>query len=166
MEKTSKNSRRNALKTFGASLAGIFGFAGVNAAVSKNESASIITGSIEKDQDVPLFSGHKIHNGVVYIAGKGYHEEGDITVHTNAVLDSLEKIWPGISEKYIEGVRQYWPQALAILHPGYISKIQPTLRNPVGNLYFAGAYTEQPGLDGAVHSALRAVKQWKQGQGL
>ena len=91
MEKTSKNSRRNALKTFGATLAGIFGFAGVNAAVTKKESASIITGSIERDQDVPLFSGHKIHNGTVYIAGKGYHEEGDITVHTNAVLDSLEK---------------------------------------------------------------------------
>lgn len=91
MEKTIKNSRRTALKSFVATLAGVFGFAGVNAAVNKSGSTEILTGSIEKDQDVPLFSGHKIHNGTVYIAGKGYHKEGDITVHTNAVLDELEK---------------------------------------------------------------------------
>ena len=41
-------------------------------------------------QNVPLFSGHTIHNGLVFIAGKGYHEEGDIRVHTKAVLDSVE----------------------------------------------------------------------------
>ena len=91
MEKTSKNSRRSALKTFGATLAGVFGFAGVNAAVSKNESAKKIAGSIEKDQDVPLFSGHTIHGNTVYIAGKGAHFDGDITAHTNHVLNEVEK---------------------------------------------------------------------------
>ena len=91
MEKTTKNSRRSVLKSVAATMAGIFGFAGVNAAVSKNETSTKIAGSITKDADVPLFSGHTIHNGTVYIAGKGYHEEGDITVHTNHVLDELEK---------------------------------------------------------------------------
>lgn len=38
----------------------------------------------------PLFSSAKVHNGLVYIAGKGYHEEGDITVHTKSVLDQIE----------------------------------------------------------------------------
>lgn len=42
-------------------------------------------------EEPPLFSGSVVHNGLVYIAGKGYHEEGDITTHTNGVLDALEE---------------------------------------------------------------------------
>jgi len=41
--------------------------------------------------DVPLFSGSVTHNGLVYIAGKGYHQEGDIKKHTDEVLNSLER---------------------------------------------------------------------------
>jgi len=91
MKETNRKTRRMALKGFAASLAGIFGIAGAKAAVSKSDTSAKIAGSITKDNDVPLFSGHTIHNGTVYIAGKGYHKEGDITVHTNAVLDELEK---------------------------------------------------------------------------
>ena len=32
----------------------------------------------------------KVHAGLVFVAGKGYHEAGDITVHTKSVLDQLE----------------------------------------------------------------------------
>ncbi len=91
MKETNKNSRRAALKRFGATLAGVFGIVGASVAASKTSDSNKIAGSIEKDQDVPLFSGHTIHNGTVYIAGKGYHKDGDITVHTNHVLDELEK---------------------------------------------------------------------------
>lgn len=42
-------------------------------------------------QEMPLFSGSVTHNGLVYIAGKGYHEEGDITKHTTEVLNALEE---------------------------------------------------------------------------
>jgi 2-iminobutanoate/2-iminopropanoate deaminase len=38
----------------------------------------------------PLFSGWVTYGNLVFIAGKGYHEAGDITVHTKGVLDSLE----------------------------------------------------------------------------
>jgi enamine deaminase RidA (YjgF/YER057c/UK114 family) len=41
---------------------------------------------------VPLFSGHTIHNGLVYIAGKGAHSDPfDIKSHTDIVLKGLEK---------------------------------------------------------------------------
>ena len=91
MKETNRKSRRAALKGFAATLAGVFGFATVNAAVSKNESTRKSAGSITKEQDVPLFSGHTIHNNTVYVAGKGAHFDGDITDHTNHVLDEVEK---------------------------------------------------------------------------
>lgn len=91
MEKTTRNTRRKALKSFAATLAGFFGFAGVNTAISKSKYSKKIAGNIVKDQDVPLFSGHTIHGNTVYIAGKGAHFEGDITAHTNHVLNELEE---------------------------------------------------------------------------
>ncbi len=45
----------------------------------------------EVDQDVPLFSGATKFNGMVFIAGKGAHFEGDIKAHTDHVLKELEK---------------------------------------------------------------------------
>jgi enamine deaminase RidA (YjgF/YER057c/UK114 family) len=41
-------------------------------------------------QQPRLFSSVKVHGGLVFVAGKGYHEAGDITVHTKSVLDQLE----------------------------------------------------------------------------
>ena len=39
-----------------------------------------------------MFSGHTIHNGMVYIAGKGAHTEPfEIKAHTEIVLKELEK---------------------------------------------------------------------------
>jgi 2-iminobutanoate/2-iminopropanoate deaminase len=89
-------SRRSAFRSLlaaaGATAAGLFGGKAHAAAADAN---GIITGPDEAQQaeapkQPPLFSGHKVHNGLVYIAGKGYHETGDIKVHTKAVLDSVE----------------------------------------------------------------------------
>lgn len=38
----------------------------------------------------PLFSSAIAHGGLVFIAGKGHHEAGDIKVHTTSVLNQLE----------------------------------------------------------------------------
>jgi 2-iminobutanoate/2-iminopropanoate deaminase len=38
----------------------------------------------------PLFSSVKVHNGLVYVAGKGEHGAGDISAHTKSVLDQIE----------------------------------------------------------------------------
>jgi len=74
-------------------------------------------------------------------------------------LGELEKFWPGISKAFIDGINNHWPYAVPLFGPGYLTKLQPELRKPHGRVFFAGDYTEQPGLDGAVYSAIRAVKQ-------
>jgi 2-iminobutanoate/2-iminopropanoate deaminase len=86
------SNRRSLFKKISLGVAGIFGMGAVRAdsgpAVAPGE---IKTGEVVFDQDVPLFSGHRIYNGLVYIAGKGAHFEGDITAHTKHVLDEVQK---------------------------------------------------------------------------
>jgi len=92
MENNTAN-RRNVLKK-AAVLTGTFwaGLFGTKAIAKTTESRAEVThGDVVMDQDVPLFSGHTTHGNLVFIAGKGYHEEGDITVHTEKVLEELEK---------------------------------------------------------------------------
>ena len=81
--------RRSALKKLMASLAGITGIGLVNKAQAA-PTEEHVCGSITHHQEVPLFAGHTIHNGLVYIAGKGAHFEGDIKAHTLHVLKELE----------------------------------------------------------------------------
>lgn len=91
---TKKTSRRSAIKTFFTSAAAFFaGAVGIaSAADHKDKSIKHIADESETGKaDVPLFSGSVTHNGLVYIAGKGYHEEGDIKKHTEEVLNSLER---------------------------------------------------------------------------
>ena len=44
----------------------------------------------QKPKSTPLFSGAVSYGNLLFIAGKGYHKEGDIRVHTKAVLDEIE----------------------------------------------------------------------------
>lgn len=73
--------------------AGLFGVSQVQA--KENSRDNSITRIPDKEQasgsQPPLFSSSVVHDGLVYVAGKGYHEEGDITKHTEEVLNSLEK---------------------------------------------------------------------------
>lgn len=85
-----KTQRRSVLKKLLASVAGVAGFGVAAKAMGATPASEKVVGSITYDQDVPLFSGHTIHNGLVYIAGKGYHKEGDIKVHTEGVLKEVE----------------------------------------------------------------------------
>ena len=39
----------------------------------------------------PLFNGTVSYGNLVFIAGVGYHQEGDIKVHTKAVLDQIQE---------------------------------------------------------------------------
>lgn len=43
-----------------------------------------------RPQKTPLFSSAVSYGNLLFIAGKGYHKEGDIKVHTAAVLDDIE----------------------------------------------------------------------------
>jgi 2-iminobutanoate/2-iminopropanoate deaminase len=83
--------RRNVLRKLLLSLFGI-GTVGAVAKAAETETGEKIAGNIQYDQDVPLFSGHTIYNGLVYIAGKGAHTEPfEIKAHTEIVLKELEK---------------------------------------------------------------------------
>lgn len=86
------------MKRLLASAAGVVGIsAAANAADNtdaSNASAEKVAGNItyaDDQQQVPLFSGHVKHNGLVYIAGKGAHVAPfDIKSHTEIVLKELE----------------------------------------------------------------------------
>ena len=45
----------------------------------------------KKPDKTPLFNGTVAFGNLLFIAGVGYHKEGDIKVHTKGVLDSIKQ---------------------------------------------------------------------------
>lgn len=88
-----KTDRRSIFKKILFGTAGFLGLSVVhsNASDSNNEDDEIKTGDVVYDQEIPLFSGSQVYGGLVYIAGKGAHFEGDIKAHTDHVLKELQK---------------------------------------------------------------------------
>ena len=87
-----KAQRRSILKRLFASVAGIAGLGAATKAVAEPASApEKEVFNVVHHQDVPLFSGSTKLGNLVFVAGKGYHKEGDIKVHTDEVLKELEK---------------------------------------------------------------------------
>lgn len=84
-----EKQRRSVLKNMFASVAGVLGIGAATKAVATAPKKEV--GDVVMHQDVPLFSGHTKFNNMVFIAGKGAHFDGDITAHTNHVLDEVEK---------------------------------------------------------------------------
>jgi 2-iminobutanoate/2-iminopropanoate deaminase len=87
-----KTDRRSIFKKILFGTAGLLGLSAANANASDNNKADdeIKTGDVVYDQEVPLFSGSQVYGGLVYIAGKGAHFEGDIKAHTDHVLKELQ----------------------------------------------------------------------------
>jgi len=87
-----KTNRRTIFKRILTGAAGLFSLSLANARpFTGGNDDSIASGDIILDQDVPLFSSSQTYGGLVFIAGKGAHFEGDITAHTKHVLDELKK---------------------------------------------------------------------------
>jgi 2-iminobutanoate/2-iminopropanoate deaminase len=87
-----KTNRRSLIKKISLSLSALFGVGLAASGKPLNDpNEKVLTGEVVLDQDIPLFSSAIVHNGVVYIAGKGAHFEGDIKAHTKHVLDELQK---------------------------------------------------------------------------
>ena len=91
--------RRSVLKKLAAAVAGLIGTsflvkaetpANIAASNTPNPVTSIADNAVP-DQEVPLFAGNTKYNGLIFIAGKGAHFEGDIKSHTDHVLKELEK---------------------------------------------------------------------------
>lgn len=87
-----KTERRSVLKKLFASAVGVTGLGAVANAKVLNNAPEKVAGNITEYQGKKLFSNHVIHNGLVYIAGKGAHTDPfDIKSHTEIVLKELEK---------------------------------------------------------------------------
>jgi len=87
-----KTERRSVLKKLFASVVGVTGLGVVANAKGIETSPEKVVGNVTSVQNVPMFSGHVIHNGLVYIAGKGAHTAPfEIKAHTEIVLKELEK---------------------------------------------------------------------------
>lgn len=88
-----RDNRRSFFKRAGAFLASFgMGAASTQAAeAAPRHAAKTVSGTVVKHDDVPLFSSVVVHNGLVYLAGKGAHFEGDIKAHTDHVLTEMEE---------------------------------------------------------------------------
>lgn len=85
-----QTERRSLLKKLAASFVGFMGL-GLTAKANSASPNEKQVFNVVDEQDVPLFSGSTKYNGLVFIAGKGAHFEGDIKSHTDHVLKELEE---------------------------------------------------------------------------
>lgn len=83
--------RRSVLKKLFASVVGVTGLGVLAKAENKEKVAEKKAFNIVGGQRAPLFSGSTTYNGLVFIAGKGAHFDGDIKAHTDHVLKEVEK---------------------------------------------------------------------------
>jgi len=83
--------RRSAFKKIFATLVGITGISAVTKAHSAPSVEEKVCHNIVTQDEIPLFSGSTTFGGLVFVAGKGAHFEGDIKAHTDHVLKELEK---------------------------------------------------------------------------
>jgi len=115
-----KTTRKSAIKSMFSGIlaagAGLFGISQAKAANTQNDNSIKTIADKDQQGEVPLFSSVKVHNGLVYVAGKGEHGEGDITVHTNSVLDQIEEALEGAGSSmekvlkvnvYLHDIRDY-----------------------------------------------------------
>lgn len=85
---TGKDNRRSFLKAGAAAAAG----AGATGAAQAKTATPVkkVHRRGPPPKEPPLFSGAVSYGNLLFIAGKGYHKEGDIKVHTKAVLDEIQ----------------------------------------------------------------------------
>ncbi len=86
------NNRRSFMKRAGAFLGALgLGAATVKAADTESKPTKQTFDPVDIEQDVPLFSGAVKYGNLIFVAGKGAHFEGDITSHTEHVLNEIQK---------------------------------------------------------------------------
>jgi 2-iminobutanoate/2-iminopropanoate deaminase len=65
--------------------------AAVPASAQEKPTKKVIYRNGKKPEKTPLFNGTVTYGNLLFIAGVGYHQEGDIKVHTKGVLDSIKR---------------------------------------------------------------------------
>ena len=86
-----KSNRRNFIGKGVVASAAVTAAAAVPAAAQDKPTKKVIYRNGKKPDKTPLFNSTVTFGNLLFISGVGYHEEGDISVHTKAVLDSIQQ---------------------------------------------------------------------------
>ena len=87
-----KKTNRRAFLGRGAATAAVAATAAaVPAKAQEKPTKRVIYGSRGKPATPGLFNSTVAYGNLLFIAGVGYHQEGDIKVHTKGVLDSIQR---------------------------------------------------------------------------
>ena len=86
-------STTNRRKFLGGGVAAAAGVTAASTAAEAQEKPAkkVIYRNGKKPEKTPLFNGTVLYGNLVFIAGVGYHQEGDIKVHTAGVLEQIKK---------------------------------------------------------------------------
>ena len=85
-----KTNRRKFLGRGVAAAAAVTAVA-APAAAQGTAAKRVIYRNGKKPDKTPMFNGTVAYGNLLFIAGVGYHKEGDIKVHTRNVLDSIKE---------------------------------------------------------------------------
>jgi enamine deaminase RidA (YjgF/YER057c/UK114 family) len=85
-----ETNRRNFMRR-GATAAAAAGVTATAAKAQAKPEKRVIYRNGKKPEKPPLFNGLVAYGNLLFIAGVGYHQEGDIKVHTKGVLDQIKR---------------------------------------------------------------------------
>jgi len=85
------SSNRRKFLTRGAVAATAAAVTTKGAKAQETPTKKVIYRNGSKPKNTPLFNSTVQFGNLIFIAGVGYHEAGDIKVHTKGVLDSIKK---------------------------------------------------------------------------
>ena len=94
-----KSNRRTFIRRGAAAAAGVTAVALPTTVAAQGEKPvkKVHYRNGKKPDKTPLFNGTVSYGNLLFIAGVGYHSEGDIKVHTKAVLDQIAQQQPSSS---------------------------------------------------------------------
>lgn len=85
-----ETNRRKFLRR-GATTVAVAGIAASSAKAQEKPVKRVIYRNGKKPEKTPLFNGTVAYGNLIFIAGIGYHREGDIKVHTEHVLQQIKE---------------------------------------------------------------------------
>jgi len=86
----SSTNRRNFMGR-GAAVAAVATAAAAPGQAQEKPTKRVMYRNGRKPEKTPLFSGTVAYGNLIFIAGVGYHQAGDIKVHTKGVLDQIKR---------------------------------------------------------------------------
>ena len=86
----SSTNRRNFIGR-GAAVAAVAAAAAAPGQAQEKPTKRVMYRNGRKPEKTPLFNGTVAYGNLIFIAGVGYHQAGDIKVHTKGVLDQIKR---------------------------------------------------------------------------